>query len=457
MRSDLPKVLHPVCGRAMIGWPLAAAGQIGAGRVGVIVSPDSGIAESLPAGVETVVQEIADGTGGALRAAIDVVRESDTVIVLSGDTPLVDAELLAGLLETHAAAGASATIVSCELDEPGAYGRVVRDGHGNVERIVETKHPEAVSADELAIREINTGTYAFAAEPLASALARLGNENAAGEYFLPDVLPLMRGDGLTVAAHRSDDPAVNLGVNSRADLAVVEAEARTRINRRHLEAGVSIVDPASTWIDVGVEIEPDARIEPGTGLRGETRIAAGAVIGPHSTLTDTTVGAGARIIHSYLVDCEVGAGCSVGPFGYLRPGTVMHEGSKVGTFVELKNTELGRDAKIPHLSYIGDAEVGAGANLGAGTITANYDGFVKSRTQIGAGARISVHTSLVAPVTVGPGAYTGAGSVIRKSVPEGSLAVNPIEQRTIEGYAERKAAMAARKKQDTDETEGTQQ
>jgi len=446
MRSALPKVLHPVCGRPMIGWPVEAARKIGAGRIAAIISPDSGVAGQLPEGVETVTQEVADGTGGAIRAAIDLVRESETVIVLSGDTPLVDARLLEGLLETHREAGAAATIVTCELEDPGQYGRVVRDSDGTVARIVETKHPEAVDPAELAIREINTGTYAFAAGPLAAALTRLNNDNVAGEYFLPDVLPLMRGDGLVIAAHKSDDPAVNLGVNSRADLAVVEAEARRRINLEHLENGVTIVDPASTWIDVDVEIEADARIEPGTCLRGATKVAAGAVVGPQSTVTDSEIGPDARVIHSFLVEAKVGEGCSVGPFGYLRPGAVMESGSKVGTFVELKNTRLGSGAKVPHLSYVGDAEIGEGANLGAGTITANYDGFVKSRTSVGEGARVGVHTALVAPVNVGAGAYTGAGSVIRKNVPAGSLAINPIEQRAIEGYADRKAAQAERDK-----------
>jgi bifunctional UDP-N-acetylglucosamine pyrophosphorylase/glucosamine-1-phosphate N-acetyltransferase len=330
--------------------------------------------------------------------------------------------------------------MTVELDDPGSYGRIVRNGSGEVERIVETKHPEDVPAEILAIREISTSTFAFDAGVLAGALDRLTNDNEAGEYYLGDVLPLIRAEGATVAAYAAPDPAANLGVNHRADLALAAAEARHRILERHMLAGVTVTDPAATWIDADVEIEPDATIEPGCTLRGASRIGARSVVGPHTTLIDSTLGADVTVAHSYLCDCDVDDACSVGPFAYLRPGAHLREGAKAGTFVEIKNSEIGEGAKVPHLSYVGDAEVGAGANLGASTITANYDGFRKNRTKIGQRARISIHTSLVAPVNIGDDAYTGAGAVVRKDVPPGALGITRSEQRNIEGYAERKAA-----------------
>jgi bifunctional UDP-N-acetylglucosamine pyrophosphorylase/glucosamine-1-phosphate N-acetyltransferase len=439
MHSSLPKVLHPVCGRPMVAWPVLAAREAGAERVVVIVSSDRDLTPGLPAGAETVIQPEADGTGGAIRAAHDVVRDSDTVIVLSGDHPLITADIVKALLETHRAAKAGATVMTVELEDPGSYGRIVRDDEGDIEAIVETKDPSGVAADVLEIKEINTGTYAFAAEPLVEALDNLRSDNSAGEYYLGDVLPQLREQGLRVVAHKAHDPNVNLGVNTRSDLAVVAAEARRQINERHMLAGVTIVDPASTWIDADVEIAADATIEPGAVLRGATKIGADSIIGPHSTLIDTTVGEQSKVLHSYLQDADVGNMVSIGPFAYLRPGAKLETGAKAGTFVEIKNSTVGEKAKVPHLSYIGDAEVGAGANVGAGSITANYDGRNKHRTKIGEGARISVNTSLVAPVTVGDDAYTGAGAVIREDVPDGALGVSTNEQRNIEDYAEQKA------------------
>ena len=436
MRSALPKVLHPVCGRPMIAWPVLAAREAGAARVVVIVSPDRDITPGLPEGTETVVQPTSDGTGGAVRAALDVIRESTEIVVLSGDHPLVTPELIAGLVDAHRAASAHATVMTIETDEPGSYGRVVRDPSGAVERIVETKDPSRVPAEILAIREINAGTYCFDGPALADALPRLAKDEATGEYFLPDVLPILRNEGKRIAAYVTPDPSINLGVNTRADLARATAEARRRILERHMLAGVTIVDPQSTWIDADVEIEPDVTIEPGTYLRGATRIATGAVIGPHTTVVDSRIGANATVLRSHLVEAEVGEGCSVGPFAYLRPGARLAAGAKAGTFVEIKNSVIEAGAKVPHLSYVGDAEVGAGANLGAGTITANYDGVRKHRTKIGEGARIGVHTSLVAPVAVGDGAYTGAGAVIRKNVPPNGLGLTNAKQRNIEGWAE---------------------
>ena len=443
MRSSLPKVLHPVCGRPMVAWPVLASREAGAGRVAVITSPGTDLSSALPDGVETVVQPQADGTGGAIRAALELVRDSETVLVLSADHPLVSADVLSALLEAHRGAEAAATVMTSELDDPGSYGRIVRDAQGQVERIVEAKHAGDATSEELAIREINTGTYAFAAQPLAEMLARIGNDNAAGEYYIGDVLPLMREAGLTVAAHRAADPHVNLGVNTRVELAEANAEARRRVLERHMLAGATIVDPAATWIDADVEIEPDATIEPGCILRGLTRVGSGAVVGPLTTLIDTVIGPAATARHSYLVECELLDRCSVGPFAYIRPRTTLREGAKAGAFVEIKASDVGPGSKVPHLSYVGDAEIGEDANIGAGAITANWDGFRKHRTVIGDHVRIGVDTALVAPVHVGDAAYTGAGSVIVEDVPAGALGISRPQQQNVEGYAEKKAAREA--------------
>jgi bifunctional UDP-N-acetylglucosamine pyrophosphorylase/glucosamine-1-phosphate N-acetyltransferase len=444
MRSSVPKVLHPLWGRPLVAWPIAAAREAGAGRVAVIVSPERDLSAALPEGTTTVIQPEPDGTGGALRAAFEVIRSSDEVVVLSGDHPLVSAEVIQRLLKRHREAGAAATVMTTELDDPGSYGRVVRDASDDIERIVEVKAPGDATPDQLAIREVNTGTYAFAAEPLAAALAGISNDNSQGEYYLGDVLPLIRARGLRVAAHREQDLHVNLGVNTRADLALVAREARRLICTRHMLDGVTIVDPEATWIDADVVIEPDVTVEPGTLLRGHTRVGAGSVVGPHSVLTDVAVGEGASIVQSHLAECEIGAGCLIGPYSYLRPGTILGERVKVGASVEIKNSRIGAGTKVPHLSYIGDAEIGEDANVGAGTITANYDGFRKHRTKIGDRVHTAVDTTLVAPVDVGDDAYTGAGAVVRENVPPGALAVSrgAGEQRIIEGYAERKAKEA---------------
>jgi bifunctional UDP-N-acetylglucosamine pyrophosphorylase/glucosamine-1-phosphate N-acetyltransferase len=440
MRSSLPKMLHPVCGREMVAWPIVAAQEAGAGRVAAIVSPGQEIASGLPDGVETVVQPEPDGTGGAIRAALSLIEEAETVLVLSGDHPLITAENITDLLDAHLEGGAAATLLTIELDDPASYGRVVRDASGNVERIVETKAAGDADAAQLEIREINAGTYVFQAGPLAEALSNLSNDNAQGEYYLPDVVPALREAGHTVVAHLSKDLGVTMGVNNRADLAAVEAVARQRILEAHMLAGVTVVDPGSTWVDVEVEIAADARIEPGTSLRGGTKVGGGTTVGPLTTLIDAELGANVSVPHSYLVACIVADNANVGPFAYLRPGAELAQGAKAGTFVEIKNSRIGEGAKVPHLAYVGDADVGAGSNLGAGTITANYDGFRKNRTTIGEKVRIGVDTMLIAPVEVGDGAYTGAGAVIKSDVPDGALAVSENEQRNIEGYAARKAA-----------------
>jgi len=440
MRSSTPKMLHPVCGRPMVAWPVVAAREAGAGRVAAIVSPGRDITAGLPDDVEMVEQQQPDGTGGAIRAALPLIEESETVLVLSGDVPLIFPETIAELLGAHESSQAAGTLLSIELDEPASYGRVVRDEAGAFERVVEAKAAGDAAPEQLSIREINAGTYVFDGAPLAAALNAISNDNAQGEYYLPDVFPALREAGHEVAAHKTGDIAVTMGVNDRRDLAAVEAEARRRLLEAHMLAGVTVVDPASTWIDAGVEIAADARIEPGTTLRGQTTIAADAVVGPLSTLIDCSVGAGSQVLHSYLVECDVRAGCSVGPFAYLRPGALLEDGAKAGTFVEIKNSHVGEGTKVPHLAYVGDADIGPGSNLGAGTITANYDGFRKHRTVIGRNVRIGVDTMLIAPVEVGDSAYTGAGAVIKDDVPDGALGVSENAQRNIDGYAARKAA-----------------
>jgi bifunctional UDP-N-acetylglucosamine pyrophosphorylase/glucosamine-1-phosphate N-acetyltransferase len=439
MRSAVPKVLHEICGRPMVAWPIRAAQQAGAGRICVIVSPDRDLSAALPNGTETIVQPVADGTGGALRAASDVVRDSETILILSGDHPLVSAEIIEGLASTHRDAGAGATVMTTEMDDPGSYGRIVRGADGDIERIVEAKTAGDATPEELEIKEVNAGTYAFAGPALADALERLTNDNAQGEYYLGDVLPMLREAGLRVAAYEAPDPGVNLGINDRADLARVADEARRRILVGHMLAGVTIEDPGATWIDADVEIASDVTILPGTTLRGRSSVGAGSTIGPMATLIDSKVGERSTVIHSYLTGCEVGNEATVGPFAYLRPDARLGEGAKAGTFVEIKNSEIGAGAKVPHLSYIGDADVGEGTNLGASTVTANYDGRNKNRTKIGKNVHTGVDTTFVAPVEVGDDAYTGAGSVITDDVPPGALGISRAEQKNVEGYAAKKS------------------
>ncbi|MCW3020326.1 MAG: glmU [Solirubrobacterales bacterium] len=433
MRSQKPKVLHELCGIPMVLWPVRAALEAGAGRVVVVDSPERALAELLPNGVELAVQEQPDGTGGAVAAGMEVIGAGDgasadasaPVLVLSGDVPLVSAEAIAALVDAHRANGAAATMATTILADPTGYGRVVRDGDGAVQRVVETKEPGDATQAEREIREVNTGIFVFAAQALTNALPRLGTDNAQRELYLPQVLDVLRADGAKVAAHVVDDEALVLGVNDRATLARVRALAQRAIHERHMLAGVGIVDPVATVIDVDVEIGQDTLIEPFTTIRGATRI-----------------GRDCTIRHSYLVDCVLEDSVSVGPFAYLRPGTVLRAGTRVGTFVEVKNSDVGPDARVPHLSYIGDADVGVGTNLGAATITANYDGHAKHRTTVGSGVRTGVDTTLVAPVSVGDEAYTGAGSVITDDVPPGALGIARARQENIEGYAERRAAEA---------------
>ena len=359
-------------------------------------------------------------------------------MVLSGDVPLISSETIAALLGAHEASPAAATMLTIELERPGAYGRVLRDQGGEVLGVIETKAAGDASAEQLAIREVNAGTYAFDAAPLAAALGDLSNDNAQGEYYLPDVFAALREGGHAVAAHVATDLAVTMGVNNRVDLAAVEAEARRRILEAHMLAGVTVVDPASTWIEAGVQIGTDVRIEPGSSLRGRTEVGSGSVIGPLTTLTDSRLGERVSVAHSYLGECEVGGDCRVGPFAHLRPArcSVPGEGGLLRRDQELRPGRGGQGSP-PRLRR--RRRGWSGSNLGAGTITANYDGFRKNRTVIGKNARIGVDTMLVAPVEVGDAAYTGAGAVIRDDVPEGALGVSQNEQRNIDGYAKAKA------------------
>lgn len=433
MRSNQPKVLHDLCGRPMIGWSVAAAQQAGAGRIVVVDGPERALDGHLPEGVELAVQPEPNGTGGAVRAARDHFGD-EPVLVLNGDVPLVTAEVLAGLLQAHQQANAQATLATMELDDPTGYGRVVRGEGAAVARVVETKVAGDASHEELAIREVNAGVYAFDGAALGDALERLTPDNAQGELYLPSVVELLE----RVQAHLIDDPTAVFGVNDRVELARVRALAQTRINDEHMRAGVTIVDPASTVIDVHVAIGADTVIEPSSFLRGATVIGERCTVGPLTTLVDVTLHDEVTVVHSYAIGAEVRAGASVGPFAYLRPGTILRERSKAGTFVEIKNSDIGEGTKVPHLSYIGDADVGPGTNIGAANVTANYDGVNKHRTTIGAGVRSSVDTTFVAPVTVGDGAITGANSAITDDVPPGALAIARPRQTNIEGYAERR-------------------
>jgi bifunctional UDP-N-acetylglucosamine pyrophosphorylase/glucosamine-1-phosphate N-acetyltransferase len=429
MRSDTPKVLHDLCGRPMLLWPVLAALEAGAGRVVVVDSPERALAPVLPDGVELAVQERPNGTGGAAAAAMAKLdseapggsESRAPVVILSGDVPLVSAEAISALVQAHRKGGAAVTMATTYLEDPAGYGRVVRGSDGSVVRVVETKRRGDASEEELAIREVNTGIFAFDAEALRGALPRLHAENAQGELYLPQALEVIREQGMTVAAHVVEDRRVVLGVNDRVALAQLRRLAQDAIHERHMRAGVAIVDPAATVIDVDVEIGQDTVIEPFTTIRGSARI-----------------GSGCLVRHSYLLDCVVEDGASVGPFAYLRPGTVLRAGAKAGTFVEVKNSDIGAGTKIPHLSYIGDADIGEGTNLGAATITANYDGTSKHRTTIGSGVQTSVDTTLVAPVTLGDEARTAAGSVITEDVPPGALGIARERQTNIEGYADRR-------------------
>jgi bifunctional UDP-N-acetylglucosamine pyrophosphorylase/glucosamine-1-phosphate N-acetyltransferase len=434
MRSETPKVLHRVCGKPMVEWVIDAAREAGAGRVVCVVRPGDRVAEGLPESVTVAEQREGEGTGAAVLAAREAV-EDGSVVVLSGDHPLVTPAQIAGLVDEHRRVGAAATLLSTDQLDPTGYGRIVRTAGGEVARIVETKYTDGVPLEELRIREINLGTYVFEAPHVFDALdeVRLDND----ERYLTGVLPVLRGDGAKVIAHLTDDAAVALGVNDRVGLMQAEALAQQRILEHHALQGVTFLHPGTTRVEADVSIGADTTIGPGVSLLGRTSVGQGCEIGPHTTLVDARVGDRAAVLHAHVVDAEIHDDATIGPFSYLRPGTVVRRGAKVGSFVEVKNSDIGEGAKVPHLSYIGDAEVGERSNLGASTITANYDGKTKHRTKLGKSVKTGVHTSLVAPVDVGDRAYTGAGSVITGDVPEGALGIARSKQRNVEGYADR--------------------
>lgn len=461
MRSATPKVLHAIAGRSLLGHVIEAASTLEPHHLVVVTGHgrdqvQAHIDEVAPWAV-TVVQEQQNGTGHAVRVALagladrGIEVESGPVVVLTGDTPLLTGGTLVDLMVEHDATGASATVLTTRLDDPTGYGRIVRSADGSVAAIVE--HRDA-DESQLRIDEINSGMYAFDSGALASALGRLTTDNSQGEEYLTDVVALLRGDGLIVSASVCPDADDILGVNDRVQLAQAAAIMRDRINVAWMRAGVTMADPASTWLDVDVELEPDVLLRPQVTLRGPTSVDSGAVIGPGTTLTSCEVGAGAEVIHTWAELAVIGEGATVGPFTYLRPGTVMGAGTKAGAYVEIKNSTLGDGAKVPHLSYVGDADIGAGSNIGAATVTVNYDGVEKHRTVVGEHARIGSDTMLVAPVEVGDGAYTAAGSVITEDVPPGAMAVGRSRQRNVEGWVQRRrsgspaAEAAGRARQD---------
>ncbi len=442
MKSKTMKVLHPIAGRSMIGHVLEAVAAVEPHRIVAVVGNQREqvaphIQELLPDAV-LAVQETQDGTGHAVRIAWEALGSDDrtgTVLVAYGDTPLLEGESLRAFAQDHLAAGRAVSILSGVVDNPFGYGRVLRDESGEVTGIVEQKD---ATLEQAAVDEINSGILAFDAEFLDSALPRLTNDNANGEYYLTDTVSLARQDGLPVGAFAIDDVLQTEGANDRAQLASLAKEKNRRILARWMKDGVTVIDPETTWIDVDVKLDPDVTILPGVQLLGATVVGEDAVIGPDSTLKDVEVGVGARVVRTHAELAVIGAGANVGPFSYLRPGTELGAGGKIGGFVETKNARIGDGAKVPHLSYVGDAEIGEGSNIGAGTIFANYDGVQKHRTVVGRHARTASNNTFVAPVTIGDGAGTGAGSVIREDVPPGALAVSAGPQRTIEGWTLRR-------------------
>jgi bifunctional UDP-N-acetylglucosamine pyrophosphorylase / glucosamine-1-phosphate N-acetyltransferase len=419
----------------MLHWTIAAAQAAGAGRIVVVVRPGEGVEEALPEGVVAAPQTTGEGTGAAVQAAREHIDSNEALVILSGDHPLISSQTIAGLVTTHERQRAAATILTTDLLDPTAYGRIVRDAQGHVARIVETKYPDQVAPEHLAIREINIGAYAFDADALYDALDKVGEQG--GEVYLTGVFEVFFNERQTIAAHRTEDVLSAHGVNNRKDLMAVERYARQRIIDEHALAGVSFVNPDSISIDATVDIGEDTVIEPGCVLRGSTQIGSGCTIGPNTTLIDAELGNKVTALHAFISTALVGDDVSIGPFAYIRPGTRLANGVKVGTYVEVKNSTVGEGTKIPHLSYIGDADIGAGSNIAAGNITANYHRGVKSRTTIGDSVKTGVDTMFVAPVDVGDGAYTAAGSVITEDVPPGALAVARPAQKNVEGYAER--------------------
>jgi bifunctional UDP-N-acetylglucosamine pyrophosphorylase/glucosamine-1-phosphate N-acetyltransferase len=443
MRSDIPKVLHTLGGRSMLAHAVHAVAEVAPQHLVVVLGHDreriapavDALAADLGRRVETAIQDQQLGTGHAAECGLAALPDdfSGVVVVTAGDVPLLDADTMAALLATHGSA--AATVLTTTVADPTGYGRILRSPDNEVTGIVEQAD---ASPSQQAIREVNAGVYAFDATALRSALRRLRSDNAQGELYLTDVIAILRQDGLSVRAEHVDDSALVGGVNDRVQLAALGAELNRRIVTGHQRAGVTVIDPASTWIDVDVTIGRDTVLRPGTQLLGRTRVGGRCDIGPDTTLTDVTVGDAASVVRTHGAESVIGDGATVGPFTYLRPGTVLGADGKLGAFVETKNATVGAGTKVPHLTYVGDADIGEHSNIGASSVFVNYNGEVKNRTKIGSHVRTGSDTMFVAPVTVGDGAYTGAGSVIREDVPPGALAVSAGSQRNIEGWVVRK-------------------
>ncbi|HEU0240813.1 MAG TPA: bifunctional UDP-N-acetylglucosamine diphosphorylase/glucosamine-1-phosphate N-acetyltransferase GlmU [Micromonosporaceae bacterium] len=465
MRSSLPKVLHPLLGRTLLGHVLHAAEPLGAKRSIVVVGHGADqvtahLAQVAP-DADAVLQADQRGTGHAVRTALEAATDvTGTVIVINGDMPMLRPETLCAMVDGHERDHAAGTVLTAKVPDPYGLGRIVRDADGRVTAIVEQRD---ATPEQRAINEINVGVFAFEAPALRAALRRLTASNDQGEEYLTDILGVLAAQGQPVGAHVTDDAEEGLGANDRAQLAVLAARLRDRINTDLMRSGVTMLDPATTWIDVTVAVEPDVTIAPNTQLHGTTSIATGARVGPDTTLTNVSIGAGANVVRTHGSDSSIGPGASVGPFAYLRPGTELAESAKIGTFVETKNSSIGAGSKVPHLSYVGDATIGRDANIGAATIFVNYDGVHKHRTTVEDGAFIGCDTALIAPVTVHAGAYTAAGSAISEDVPAGSLGISRAPQRNVEGWVERKrpgtksakaaAAAAERDAHRSDDTE----
>ncbi|MFF8359373.1 bifunctional UDP-N-acetylglucosamine diphosphorylase/glucosamine-1-phosphate N-acetyltransferase GlmU [Streptomyces chartreusis] len=442
MKSATPKVLHEICGRSLVGHVLAAARELDPENLVVVVghAREQVVAHlgEIDPGVRTAVQAEQNGTGHAVRMALEELGGGidGTVVVVCGDTPLLTGETLTALAATHSGDGNAVTVLTAEVPDATGYGRIVRDGaSGAVTAIVE--HKDATESQR-AIREINSGVFAFDGQLLADALGKVRTDNSQGEEYLTDVLGILREAGHRVGASVAADHREIAGINNRVQL----SEARRILNDRLLTAamlsGVTVIDPATTWVDVTVTFEQDVTVQPGTQLQGDTHLGKGADVGPNTRLKDTRVGAGARVDNTVSNGAVVGAHASVGPYAYLRPGTRLGAKGKIGTYVETKNASIGEGTKIPHLSYVGDATIGEQTNIGAASVFVNYDGKDKHHTTVGSHCRTGSDNMFVAPVTIGDGAYTAAGSVITKDVPPGSLAVARGQQRNIEGWVARK-------------------
>ncbi|HYO20058.1 MAG TPA: bifunctional UDP-N-acetylglucosamine diphosphorylase/glucosamine-1-phosphate N-acetyltransferase GlmU [Dermatophilaceae bacterium] len=443
MKSATPKVLHAIGGRTLLGHALAAARGVEPQHLAVVVRHGRDLVAEHIAAVDpdAVIadQDEVKGTGRATECALDALPAglAGTVLVTCGDVPLLTAETLRGLLEAHVASGSAATVITANLADPFGYGRIIRGADGSVAGIVEQK--DATDAQR-EITEINSGLYAFDAAVLRTALAEVGSDNVQGERYLTDVLGIAGRKGLRVSAHLIQDLWQTEGVNDRVQLSRLGAELNRRIVEGWMRAGVTVVDPATTWIDVDVTLGRDVTIHQQTQLHGASTIGDDVVLGPDSTLTDVSIGNGASVIRTHGSLAVIGAGALVGPFSYLRPGTELGAKGKIGTFVETKNARIGAGSKVPHLTYVGDATIGEHSNIGASSVFVNYDGVNKWQTTIGSHCRTGSDNMFIAPVTVGDGAYTGAGTVVRQDVPPGALAVNVAPQRNLPGWVQRKRA-----------------